>query len=138
MKSTFLWFDRWITLDDASSSYADTWVNAPHEYIDFSDVEAAYFTIEYWGVGPGAADVELYIQRCAAITAKDGCFQDMNAAALAVTRASGALTPSFGPDGTAGDKYPRGVGRLRAVNTNAVAGNWAAVRVRVSVALVRR
>ena len=134
---TLLWFDRYFPLDDNSTATDGNVFKLPSfEYLDFGDANQAYMTIEYWAMGPGASSVELMLERSAAMQDNDDAFEDMMSSALALTRGHGVHSVSFGADGATGNKYPRGIGRFVATNTSVVAGEFAGVRLRISVALV--
>lgn len=133
--NTILWFDRFVPLDDnVAGAGAQIFKLPPQEYLDFGDANQAYMTVEYWGVGPGAANTTLMFQRSATREDHDEVFEDMMTSSLAITRANAVHKVAFGADGGT-NKYPRGIGRF--VITNAgIAGDWSAVRLRISVTLV--
>lgn len=134
---TLLWFDRYFPLDDNSTASDGNIFKLPSfEYLDFGDANQAYMTIEYWAMGAGAASTEVMLQRSAAREDNDDAFEDMMTTALALTRGHGVHSVSFGADGAAGNKYPRGIGRFVATNTSITPGEFAGVRLRISVAMV--
>ena len=126
-----LWFDKWIYLDKTSGGY-QWWLSA-NNYLHFGNASGVLYTLEYTAVGAGAASVELAFTRSSASTAEESNFEDMNVAAIALTRTRATVIRGFGADGTAGDKYPRGLGSVRLENTDIT--NWAAVRLRIWYAL---
>jgi FtsP/CotA-like multicopper oxidase with cupredoxin domain len=130
-----LWFDEFVMVDDSTQSGGNSWVMPPDKYLPVGNATNAFFTIEYAAVGPGAADLDLYVQRTAAITQRNASFEDLNATAVSFGRDTGVVQLVFGSDGTTGDELPRGVLRLRLANASATPGNWGAVRLRTWVTL---
>lgn len=145
---SLLWYEGLIFLGDSTTAVAE-WVMAPHQFLDFGDAGQAYVTLEYSLSGPGAATVALGLQRSAARVELDAAFESMEPAVSSMNwllptgtaAGAGVVAASYGVDQVmtaAGDirKLPRGIGRLVAQNTG-IAGNWAVLWVRCSIALVR-
>jgi len=126
-----LWFDKWVYLD--ASTGQNTWRLPANELLPFGDARGVLFTVEYAGVGAGAASVELIFERSSAATARSALFEAMNVTPIPLTQARSGFLRAFSVDGTAGDKHPRGVGSVSLENTSAT--DWAAVRVRVWYAI---
>jgi hypothetical protein len=75
-------------------------------------------------------NLEVYFERTSLGSGQAEEFEDMNIAGLALAREAGRAMISFGRDQkVAGDRYPRGLGRVRIENTSAT--DPAAVRLRV-------
>lgn len=136
------WFDTSLALDADVTGQANDWVNAPGSYIEFGDDNQAMFAIELMVSGPGAADVEMFIERTSLTQIEQEQFEQMNAVAIPLSRGQQWVRYTFGRNpsnnvstATTGDLGPRGTGRIRLVNTSVT--NWAFLTMRVHVALSR-
>ncbi len=121
------------TVTDTVTDTVYQWWLPPNDYLRYGNARGVLYTVEYTGVGAGAASVELSFTRSSASTADENRFEDMNGTAISLSRTRTTILRGFGADGTAGDKYPRGLGSVRLENTDVT--NWAAVRLRVWYAL---
>lgn len=131
-----LWHDGLYFLDGKGAAATDTgawsWEMPAALFLPMNNNTQAYYTVEYESVGPGAASVQLEIQRSAIPTEVFGAWETMNTATtLTLARKAAYKHVSFGQNGAAGDKGPMGYQRVRLSNTNVTATNWAAVRVRI-------
>jgi hypothetical protein len=126
-----LWIETIVFL--AGTGNAATWILPREDYLDFDDCNQAYFTIQYWVSGPGAANVTLDFQRTTQIDSPDQ-FESMLDPTGLVTFAgssSGFKDRDVGRNTYPADKWPRGIGRAIFKNNNGTLANFAAVRVRI-------
>ncbi len=126
-----LWFDRWMYLDP--DTYVDSYTLPPNEYLPFGNAQGVLFTVEYASVGAGAASVTLEFRRSSAPSGDSSKFEAMNTTPIPLSRTRTTFLRAFGADGTAGDKYPRGIGTVYVENSHAT--DWAVVHLRVWYAL---
>ncbi len=143
-----LWYEGLVFLGDGTTD-VDTWTMAPHQQLDFGDANQAYVTLEYSVSGPGAGTVAVGLQRSAARVELNAAFESMEPTSgatawllpLGTSAGEGVVAASYGVDQVLTSaanirKLPRGIGRMMAQNTG-IAGEWAVLWLRCSIALVR-
>jgi hypothetical protein len=126
-----LWVDTIVFLDKLSSTGSSTWVLPREQYFDFGNCNQAYFSIQFWCCGPGAAGVTLDFERTTQTDSPDQFESMLDTPITFTASSSGWKERDIGRNTAANDKWPRGIGRVVLKNTDATAGHFAAIRVRI-------
>lgn len=135
MAGPYLWIDELVVLDAAADAVggSNQWTLPPEKYLEMSRALGVHFTIQYEGIGPGAASTTLTITQSNMVTDGDSQTVDVDPfetlAVQAITRARG-VAHKFAVQSSA--TPPSGLGRIKLVNAG-TAGQWSITRVRIWV-----